>query len=44
MVSMFVRTYSLEIIYVGTNWSFSNANTSGMFSNIGVISVTIDQC
>ena len=44
MAGMFARTYSLENIYVGTNWNVNNADTSGMFSNSSVTSVTTGQC
>ena len=44
MRSMFVRTYSLEHIYVGSNWNTSNADTSGMFSNSNIKAVTTGQC
>ena len=44
MVYMFAETYSLEHIYVGSNWNTSNADTSGMFSNSNIRSVTTGQC
>lgn len=44
MVYIFAETYSLEHIYVGANWNTSNADTSGMFSNSNIKSVTTGQC
>lgn len=44
MAYMFAETYSLEHIYVGPNWNTSQADTSIMFSNSNIKSVTKDQC
>ena len=44
MAGMFARTYSLENIYVGLNWTTENADTTSMFSNSGVKSVTYGEC
>ena len=44
MAYMFAETYSLEHIYVGPNWNTNQADTSLMFSNSNIKSVTKDQC
>ena len=44
MDSMFNNTNNLKKIFVGSNWSISQANTNGMFYNSGVSSVTTGQC
>ncbi len=44
MVNMFANTSSLKNIYVGSNWSTSQADTTHMFYNSGVSSVTTGQC
>lgn len=44
MISMFRYTTSLKAIYVSPNWTTANADTTGMFENSGVSSVTTGQC
>ena len=44
MISMFRHTTSLKAIYVSPNWTTANADTTGMFENSGVSSVTTGQC
>ena len=41
---MFNNTNNLKKIFVGSNWSISQANTNGMFYNSGVSSVTTGHC
>ena len=40
MISMFRYMTSLKAIYVGPNWTTANADTTTMFINSGVSSVT----
>ena len=44
MYAMFAYTSNLKKIYVGANWSSSQANTAYMFLNSSVSSVTTGQC
>lgn len=44
MEAMFNATSSLEHIYVGNNWTTENANTTNMFLNSKISSVTVGQC
>ena len=44
MFQMFAGTSNLSVIYVGPNWVTSQANTTNIFGNSGVSSVTTDQC
>lgn len=44
MASMFSDSFKLEIIRVSSNWTTDNANTTNIFLNSGVSSVTTGQC
>ena len=44
MSIMFGDSINLSYIYVGPNWSTSQANTTNMFLNSGISSVTTGQC
>ena len=44
MVNMFANTSSLKFVYVGSNWSNTQADTTAMFSGSGISSVTAGQC
>lgn len=44
MYTMFAYTSNLKNIYVGSNWSSSQANTTYMFLNSNISSVTTGRC
>ena len=44
MKGMFAGTHSLRNIYVGPNWSTSQADTTNMFNESAISSVTTGQC
>ena len=44
MILMFRYMTSLKAIYVSPNWTTANADTTTMFANSGVSSVTTGQC
>lgn len=44
MTYMFSQTSNLKVIYVGSKWVITTADTSYMFLNSGVSSVTTGQC
>ena len=44
MKSLFYNTTKLSVIYVGPNWTTSNADTTSMFLRSGISSVTPGQC
>ncbi len=44
MISMFRYMTNLKAIYVSPNWTTANADTTTIFANSGVSSVTTGQC